>query len=253
MPGLIHGLDPARIAANLEQVREVVGEGVEILAATKYVPPEEMGALSKAGVTLVGENRQQELSAKNERWGDTFEWDFIGNLQSRKVRQLLPICRLIHSVASDSALAQLGRHGEPRNRGPGRGKRRRRGRQERRRASRSRRLHRALPGAGGRPDDDAAVQPGSRGLPPPFRPPRRAGRRRTASTGSRWAPPRTGVSRSRRGRRSSGWGRRCTCERRYPGIIPKGVGLRRPKHGGEYGLTRHMAQSARLLRPRRGP
>ena len=47
MPGLIHGLDPARIAANLEQVREVVGEGVEILAATKYVPPEEMGALSR--------------------------------------------------------------------------------------------------------------------------------------------------------------------------------------------------------------
>ena len=55
MPGLIHGLDPARMAANLEQVREVVGEGVEILAATKYVPPEEMGVLSKAGVTLVGE------------------------------------------------------------------------------------------------------------------------------------------------------------------------------------------------------
>jgi uncharacterized pyridoxal phosphate-containing UPF0001 family protein len=113
MPGLIHGLDSARIAANLEQVREAVSEGVEILAATKYVPLEEMGTLSKAGVTLVGENRQQELSTKNERWGDTFEWDFIGNLQSRKVKQLLPICRLIHSVASDSALEQLDRHGEP--------------------------------------------------------------------------------------------------------------------------------------------
>jgi|SRR5271170_3777797 len=111
MPGLIHGLDPVRIAANLEQVREVVGEGVEILAATKYVPLEEMRALSEAGVALVGENRQQELSVKNERWGDTFEWDFIGNLQSRKVRRLLPLCRLIHSVASDSALEQLNRHG----------------------------------------------------------------------------------------------------------------------------------------------
>ncbi len=113
MPGLIHDLDPVRIAANLEQVRELVGEGVEVLAATKYVPPEEMGALSEAGVALVGENRQQELSVKNERWGDTFEWDFIGNLQSRKVRQLLPICRLIHSVATDSALEQLDRHGGP--------------------------------------------------------------------------------------------------------------------------------------------
>ena len=63
-----------------------------------------MGALAEAGVTLVGENRQQDLAAKHERWGDAFAWDFIGNLQSRKVKQLLPVCRLIHSVATDSAL-----------------------------------------------------------------------------------------------------------------------------------------------------
>jgi PLP dependent protein len=111
MPGLIHGLDPAKIAANLERVRSMTGDRVEILAATKYVPLEEMGALAEAGVALVGENRQQELAAKYERWKDAFEWDFIGNLQSRKVKQLLPICRLIHSVATESALEQLGRHG----------------------------------------------------------------------------------------------------------------------------------------------
>ncbi|HEY5709659.1 MAG TPA: YggS family pyridoxal phosphate enzyme [Solirubrobacterales bacterium] len=113
MPGLIHGLDPAKIVANLERAREVAGPGVEILAATKYVPLEEMGALADAGVRLVGENRQQDLAAKHERWGDAFEWDFIGNLQSRKVRQLLPVCRLIHSVATDSTLDQLGRHADP--------------------------------------------------------------------------------------------------------------------------------------------
>ena len=113
MAGPIHGLEPAKIAANLERVREVVGDRVEILAATKYVPLEEMGALAEAGVTLVGENRQQELDAKHERWGDAFAWDFIGNLQSRKVKQLLPLCRLVHSVASDSVLEQLGRHGTP--------------------------------------------------------------------------------------------------------------------------------------------
>jgi PLP dependent protein len=111
VPGLIHGLDPAKIAANLARVREMVDPGVEILVATKYVPLEEMGALAEAGVRLVGENRQQDLSAKHERWGEEFEWDFIGNLQSRKVKQLLPVCRLIHSVGSDSALEQLGRHG----------------------------------------------------------------------------------------------------------------------------------------------
>jgi uncharacterized pyridoxal phosphate-containing UPF0001 family protein len=113
VPGLIHGLDSAKIAANLERAREIAGPEVEILAATKYVPVEEMGALAAAGVTLVGENRQQELVAKQAQWGDSFEWDFIGNLQSRKVRQLLPLCRLIHSVATDSVLEQLGKHGSP--------------------------------------------------------------------------------------------------------------------------------------------
>jgi PLP dependent protein len=107
----IHGIEPERVRANLERVRERAGDGVEILVACKYVPLEEMGALAEAGVTLVGENRQQDLAAKHERWGDAFEWDFIGNLQSRKVKQVLPLCRLVHSVATDSALRELGKHG----------------------------------------------------------------------------------------------------------------------------------------------
>lgn len=113
MPGLIHGIEAGKVRANLERVREAAGEDVEILVATKYVPLEEMGALAEAGVRLIGENRQQDLAAKHERWGDAFEWDFIGNLQSRKVKQVLPICRLLHSVATDSALRELGRHASP--------------------------------------------------------------------------------------------------------------------------------------------
>jgi uncharacterized pyridoxal phosphate-containing UPF0001 family protein len=105
MPGQIHGVEAGKVRANLQRVRERAGDGVEILAATKYLPVEEMGALVEAGVGLVGENRLQDLEAKRERWGDSFEWDFIGNLQSRKVKSLLPLCRLIHSVATDSVLA----------------------------------------------------------------------------------------------------------------------------------------------------
>ena len=84
-----------------------------MLAATKYLPVEEMGALAEAGIDLVGENRLQDLEAKRERWADAFQWDFIGNIQSRKVKALLPICRLIHSVATDSVLEQLRRHADP--------------------------------------------------------------------------------------------------------------------------------------------
>lgn len=110
------GLDPALVRANLDRVRERIATTgrdpaeVELLAATKYVPPDELPTLAEAGIELVGENRAQELSAKHAAHGDLFAWDFIGALQSRKVKEVAPIARLIHSVASESALAQLERH-----------------------------------------------------------------------------------------------------------------------------------------------
>jgi PLP dependent protein len=111
-------LTAERVAANLAAVRdELAAAGrdpgeVEILAAVKYLEAEQLGALADAGIALLGENRAQELVTKAERWPGRFQWDFIGQLQSRKVKQILPHVRLIESVASDSALRQLGRHGD---------------------------------------------------------------------------------------------------------------------------------------------
>ncbi len=113
MAELFHDIDPERVAANLRRVTEEVDGHAEVLVACKYVPVAEMGALAAAGVTLVGENRQQDLAAKHAEFAADFTWDFIGNLQSRKVKQILPQVRLIHSVATDSVLAQLERHGTP--------------------------------------------------------------------------------------------------------------------------------------------
>ena len=101
---------PARVRTNLERVREQIGDAVEICAAIKYVAPEDLPALAEAWIRLVGENRAQELAAKQDAHGELFEWDFIGALQSRKVKDVAPRVRLIHSVASDSALAQLEKH-----------------------------------------------------------------------------------------------------------------------------------------------
>jgi len=119
---LIRGLRAEEVAGNLARVRrEIAAVGrdpaeVEILAAVKYVPSEELGVLAEAGVTLVGENRAQDLAAKADAHPGEFTWDFIGHLQSRKVRQLLPYVRYIHSVASDSALDQLARYGSAQTR-----------------------------------------------------------------------------------------------------------------------------------------
>ena len=107
----IRDIDPDVVRRNLAEVREGAGPKVEVLAATKYVVPEEMERLAEAGIELVGENRLQDLEAKRELVGDRFTWDFIGNLQSRKVKRILPLVRLVHSVATDSVLEQLGRHG----------------------------------------------------------------------------------------------------------------------------------------------
>ncbi len=117
MVDLIHGLRAEVVARNLERAREAIGAvgrdpgEVEILAAVKYLPAEELAALADGGVTVVGENRAQELTAKASAVPGRFTWDFIGQLQSRKVKDVLPHVRYIHSVASESALAQLGRHG----------------------------------------------------------------------------------------------------------------------------------------------
>jgi len=109
-------LSSEAIARNLERVRERIANAgsdpakVEICAAIKYVPVEDLPALRDAGIELVGENRAQDLVAKHERHGADFTWDFIGALQSRKVKQIAPLVRLIHSVASESALKQLEKH-----------------------------------------------------------------------------------------------------------------------------------------------
>jgi hypothetical protein len=116
MVDLIHGLEAGTIRANLERIRaEIAATGrdpaeVEILAAVKYVPVEELGALAEAGVSVVGENRAQDLVVKTSVFAERFTWDFIGRLQSRKVRTIAPRVRYIHSVDSYSVLAQLARH-----------------------------------------------------------------------------------------------------------------------------------------------
>lgn len=121
MAELITGLTAGRVAANLAAVQSEVDaacaeagrspDEVQILAAVKYVATAELPVLAAAGITLAGENRAQALVEKVAApGGEALTWDFIGHLQSRKVKQILPHVRLIHSVASDSVLRELERH-----------------------------------------------------------------------------------------------------------------------------------------------
>jgi PLP dependent protein len=121
MAQLIEGLTVEGVRANVERVRSEIADAaaragrsaddVQLLAAVKYVAIDELPVLAQAGISLVGENRAQELERKAvASGGEQLTWDFIGHLQSRKVKTILPLVRMIHSVGSDSVVEQLGRH-----------------------------------------------------------------------------------------------------------------------------------------------
>jgi pyridoxal phosphate enzyme (YggS family) len=123
MAELISGLTAERVRANLLEVRERIaaaataagrsGDEVELVVAGKYVALADLAVLAEAGIAIVGENRAQDLQSKVDAYGETFTWDFIGHVQSRKVKVIVPLVRMIHSVCTDSVLEQLRRHAPP--------------------------------------------------------------------------------------------------------------------------------------------
>jgi pyridoxal phosphate enzyme (YggS family) len=108
----VEGVERAREAIAAAAARAGrAPEDVQMLAAVKYLDVSQLPLLIEAGVTLMGENRAQALVEKAAAQPGV-RWHFIGRLQSRKVKQVLPHVELIHSVASDSVLRELGRHGD---------------------------------------------------------------------------------------------------------------------------------------------
>jgi PLP dependent protein len=100
-------LSADEIRSNYERIRAEVGDAATIVAATKYVSPDDMAALAEAGIEVVGENRAQDLEAKYAAYGDAFRWHFIGHLQSRKAKIVNRTCELVHSLSSVSAAKRL--------------------------------------------------------------------------------------------------------------------------------------------------
>ena len=100
-------MSPDELRESYERVRGEVGPDVTIVAATKYVPLEDMAVLAEAGIPVVGENRAQDLERKHAVYGDAFRWHFVGHLQSNKAKVVNGICELVHSLASESAAARL--------------------------------------------------------------------------------------------------------------------------------------------------
>ena len=104
------------IAENITQIKAQLPEGVSLVAVSKYHPVEQLQEAYAAGQRIFGESHAQELVAKAPLMPDDVQWHFIGHLQRNKVRLIMPIVSLIHSVDSirllstiDKEAARIGR------------------------------------------------------------------------------------------------------------------------------------------------
>ncbi|MEJ2054849.1 MAG: YggS family pyridoxal phosphate-dependent enzyme [Calditrichaceae bacterium] len=73
---------------------------IKLVAVSKTLPVVQIEEAYKAGLRVFGESRAQEVRDKTGDLPDDIEWHFIGHLQSNKIKYILPVCRLIHSVDS---------------------------------------------------------------------------------------------------------------------------------------------------------
>lgn len=115
-------IDPALLRAALEEARARMDEAcarsgrpagsAELVLAGKYVSADDAPALREAGVQVIGENRLQDLLAKQAVLGSAVQFDFIGHLQGRKVKDVLPRVRLIHSVDRLGLVEEISRRAQ---------------------------------------------------------------------------------------------------------------------------------------------
>lgn len=73
---------------------------VRLVAATKYAELEAVRALVSQGAADLGESRPQQLLERAAQLPASLRWHLIGHLQRNKVRRILPVAALIHSIDS---------------------------------------------------------------------------------------------------------------------------------------------------------
>lgn len=105
-----------QIQENLQQIRQEIPGNVKIVAISKTKPNEDIIKAYEAGQRVFGENKAQELIAKQPDLPEDIEWHFVGHLQSNKVKYLAPFVKLIHSVDKLKLLKEINKRAKSENR-----------------------------------------------------------------------------------------------------------------------------------------
>jgi PLP dependent protein len=95
------------IAQRLEEVKGLLPKHVTLVAVSKTHPVERLMEAYDAGQRDFGENRVQELLAKQPLMPADVRWHLIGHLQRNKVKQVIPFVHLIHAIDSDRLLFEV--------------------------------------------------------------------------------------------------------------------------------------------------
>lgn len=104
------------IAQNLNNIKSQLPEGVTLVAVSKTKPISDLMEAYEAGQRVFGENYVQELVDKHEQMPNDIEWHFIGHLQSRKAKLIVPFVSLIHGVDSLKLLEEINKQAQKNNR-----------------------------------------------------------------------------------------------------------------------------------------
>ncbi|MEI7723556.1 MAG: YggS family pyridoxal phosphate-dependent enzyme [Bacteroidota bacterium] len=104
------------IADNLLQLKKSIPGHVVMVTVSKQQPVTALMEAYQAGQRIFGENKVQELVAKQQKLPSDIEWHFIGHLQTNKVRFLAPCVSLIHSIDRLNLLMEVNKEALKHNR-----------------------------------------------------------------------------------------------------------------------------------------
>jgi hypothetical protein len=106
----------SNISENLNAIISNIPENVQLVAVTKTQSIADIKKLYEAGHRVFGENRVQELVAKNDVMPDDVQWHLIGHLQTNKVKYIASFISLIHSVDNEKLLQEIDKQAKKNNR-----------------------------------------------------------------------------------------------------------------------------------------
>ena len=105
------------IADNIHRLNaELAGTAARLCVVTKTHPVERLQEAYAAGARCFGENRPQEMAAKQPQLPADVEWHLIGQLQTNKVKLLAPFVHTIQSIDSGKLLKEINKYAAANNR-----------------------------------------------------------------------------------------------------------------------------------------